>query len=238
MKIAIVGYGKMGKMVDQKATSRGHEIVLKISSSNTEDFDQSDFKDVEMAIEFTGPETAKDNVIRLLEWGVPVVSGSTGWLNEMDLVMDIIKKTKGTLFYASNFSISVNIFFEINKRLASLMEKMSGYDINIEETHHLQKKDAPSGTAISLANQIIQNNDLTESWMNEASTDEKIIPIISKRERGVPGTHVVKYVSPFDEIHISHIAHSRDAFALGAILAAEWTLGRIGYFEMKNMLNH
>lgn len=236
MNIAIVGYGKMGKIIEQKAKDRNHNVTLKITSKNIELFRQESFKNVDVAIEFTGPSNASSNISRLIEWGVPVVSGSTGWLEDLDDILEKLYSSETAFFYASNFSISVNIFFEINKKLASLMDG-KGYQAGIEEIHHIEKKDAPSGTAISLAEGIIQHQKNLTEWVNKSSEVENSLPIISKRIDNVPGTHSVTYNSAFDSIEIKHVAHSRDAFAIGAVFAAEWIIGKMGFFGMNDMLN-
>jgi 4-hydroxy-tetrahydrodipicolinate reductase len=236
MKIAIVGYGKMGKIIEQKALKRGHDIGPKINSTNIEDFNSENFKDVDIAIEFTGPDYAFRNILNLVKWTIPVVSGSTGWLQKIDDVKKELAIYNGAFFYASNFSIAVNVFFELNKILAFLTKKDSNFKIRIEEIHHLEKKDAPSGTAITLANQIIENNDSIDNWSIVKTADGNGLTIDSKREDGVPGTHIVTYSSAFDEIEIKHVAKSRDSFAEGAVLAAEWLIDKKGYFGMEDML--
>ena len=234
MKIALIGYGKMGKTIESIALLRGHEIVLRLDVHNTEDFERLAAADV--AIEFTRPESAFDNLKRCIAAKVPVICGTTGWLQQYDTVKELCQKEDSALFYASNYSIGVNIFFEINRYLATMMNKYPMYDIRMEETHHTQKLDAPSGTAITLANNILENIDRKSNWTHhtEGAADE--IVITAKRIDPAPGTHIVTYDSAIDTIEISHTAHSREGFATGAVLAAEWIFGKKGVFTMKDML--
>lgn len=236
MKIALIGYGKMGQAIEKIALQRGHTISLKISIDNTEDNTVDNLRQADVAIEFTGPESAFDNINRCFEAGVPVVSGSTGWLRRYEEALWNCNSTNGALLYASNFSIGVNIFFEVNKKLAELMASQKEYDVSMEETHHTQKKDAPSGTAITLAEQILELNPFKKKWVNEVSADSNDLEILSKREDPAPGTHSIKYHSEIDDIEIIHTAHSRNGFALGAVLAAEFLYGRQGVFNMKDVL--
>lgn len=236
MKIAIIGYGKMGRIIEEIAIERGHEVVLKISSQNTDEFNANNLKSVDVAIEFTNPHVAFMNVMDLLDAGVSVVCGSTGWQDQMELANNKCLE-KGTSFiWASNFSIGVNLFWEINKRMAQIMAPHLNYHPKIEETHHVHKKDAPSGTAITTAEHILHINPALNSWKLGNETDLNELPIIAHRIEEVPGTHEVKYVSEIDEIKLSHIAHSRKGFALGAILAAEFIYNKKGVFEMCNVL--
>ena len=236
MNIALIGYGKMGKTIEQVAIERGHHIKLKIDLNNLDAFNQQNFEHIDAAIEFTGPHTAYDNIIKCIELGKPVVSGSTGWLEHLENVESACLEKKGSFLYASNFSVGVNIFFEINKKLAQLMEGKNQYDVSIKEIHHTQKKDAPSGTAITLAEQILSNNTSKLNWVNDVPASKNQLFIKSERIDPYPGLHEVKYMSAVDEIRIMHEAHSRDGFALGAVLAAEFIATRKGIFTMKDVL--
>ena len=236
MKIALVGYGKMGKAIEEMAIERGHEVVLKIHSSNIGDLTAENLNGVDVAIEFTTPASAYDNVIKLIHANVPVVCGSTGWLSRLNEVSIACANSNGAFLYASNFSIGVNIFFELNKYLAKIMANHKDYSLAIEEIHHTAKKDSPSGTAVTLANQAMQNNDAYTSWKNEEQALKPIIPIRSVRTDPAPGTHIVKYSSDIDDIEIKHTAHNRKGFALGAVLAAEFIIGRHGIFSMSDVL--
>lgn len=230
MKIALLGYGKMGQAIEKIATERGHEIILKIDQ-NTQNYT---FENVDIAIEFSTPESAFANISKALQAKIPVVAGTTGWLSKYNEAVELCKANNTAFLYASNFSIGVNIFFEINKALAQLMKNLPEYSVSIEEIHHTQKLDAPSGTAISLAETIIENSSKTHWKLNEAYENE--IPITAKRIENTPGTHTVTYQSDIDTIEIKHTAHNRKGFALGAVLAAEWILGREGIFSMKEVL--
>ena len=236
MKIAIIGYGKMGKAIEEIAISKGHEIVLKIDLSNTSDFTKENVQKANVAIEFTGPDTAFENISSCFEWGVPVISGSTGWLANFEKAKKLCEEKKGCLIYASNFSIGVNLFFEINKQVAALMEPYENYDVSMTETHHTEKKDAPSGTAISLAEQILAKIGRKNKWVNEASNEASDLIIRSERIDPAPGTHTVTYASPIDSIEITHTAHTRKGFAGGALLAAEFANQKMGIFTMKDVL--
>jgi 4-hydroxy-tetrahydrodipicolinate reductase len=236
MNIALIGYGKMGKTIEQVAVSRGHHIKLKIDLNNLDDFNQINFNDIDVAIEFTGPHTAYNNILKCLEYKTPVVCGSTGWLEHISDVENKCKSSNGSFLYASNFSVGVNIFFEVNKKLAQLMEGKNQYDIFIREIHHTQKKDAPSGTAITIAEQILSNNTSKQHWVNDKPSSKEELYIKSERIDPYPGLHEVTYSSEIDEIQIIHNAHSRDGFALGAVLAAEYVANRKGIFTMKDVL--
>lgn len=236
MKIALLGYGKMGKIIERLALKQGHEIVLKIGSNNIEDLNPKNLQKAEVAIEFSQPEAAFNNIKMCLENGVAVVSGTTAWLDKMEAAKEICARNKGAFFYASNFSIGVNIFFELNKRLAELMDAYPQYQIGMEEIHHTEKVDAPSGTAITLVNDIIDNVARKSKWVKEVAGDDNEIPIVSKRVDNVPGTHGISYRSEIDSIVMIHTAHSRVGFASGAILAAEWLIGKEGCFGMSDML--
>jgi 4-hydroxy-tetrahydrodipicolinate reductase len=231
MKIALLGYGKMGKTIEQVALSRGHDIVIKTSEEAGYDIQQAD-----VAIDFSVPSAAFFNIVNCFKHQVPVVSGTTGWLHNYEKALKICKDENGSFIYASNFSLGVNIFFELNTHLAKLMNSHKQYSIEMEEIHHTQKLDAPSGTAISLAKTIIDKNDMYTDWkLNE--TELGFVPIHAKRLPNIPGTHTIIYNSPTDSIKIEHVAHNRDGFALGAVIAAEWLLGKTGVYTMKDVLN-
>ncbi len=231
MRIGLFGYGKMGQLIAQMAEARGHEIVARIDQPD----DPVPFDGMDVAIDFSSPEAAYDNISRCLEAGVPVVSGTTGWLDRYQDAQELCRKNEGAFIYASNFSLGVNLFFELNARLAALMENAPGYEARIEEIHHTQKLDAPSGTAITLAEGIVANSKYSGWQAGEAS--EGKLPVASRRIGDVPGTHRISYESEVDRIEIIHTAHNRKGFALGAIVAAEWILGKKGVFTMKDVLN-
>jgi len=236
MKIALIGYGKMGHAIEEIAVAKGHEIVLTINIDNTADFTDEAIKNADVAIEFTGPETAFDNIMKCIENGVPVVSGSTGWLDRLKEVEDAVKDRDGAFLYSSNYSIGVNLFFEVNTYLARLMRDYPEYDVQMEEIHHTQKKDAPSGTAISLAEQILGNLGRKKDWVNQVAANKDELSIISKRVDPAPGTHVITYTSDIDDIEIKHTAHSRKGFASGAVVAAEFLDDRKGIYSMRDVL--
>ncbi len=236
MKIALIGYGKMGKAIESIAVNKGHEIVLKIDIQNNQDFTEAAIQKADVAIEFTGPHSAFENVKKCVTWGVPVVSGSTGWLHQWDEIKNLCEAKSGTLIYSSNYSIGVNLFFELNKQLAQLMEPYNSYDVSMTEVHHTEKKDAPSGTAISLAEQILANLGRKNKWVNAASANSNELVIQSERIDPAPGTHIVKYSSEIDDIEIIHTAHTRIGFASGAVLAAEFAFEKKGIFTMKDVL--
>ena len=235
MNIAIIGYGKMGKVIEEIAIKRGHTIVLKISSSNAHELTTENLKKADAAIEMTQPEAAKNNVLLCLEAGVPVTSGTTGWNTEIPEAHKAAQNNNTAFLYASNYSVGVNIFFELNQALAKLMNGHGDYDVKMTEIHHTQKKDSPSGTAITLANQVIDNLSRKTKWSEEETGDD-ILHITALREEGVPGTHTVTYTSAIDDIEITHTAHNRTGFALGAVLAAEFIAGKKGVFTMKDVL--
>ena len=230
MNIAIVGYGKMGKEIEKILIERGHHISAKISIDNIEDLGTLNPKNTDVAIEFTSPESAFQNINNLLDQGVKVVSGSTGWLGDLDKINQSVVDKKRTFFYASNYSLGVNITFRLNEILAKMMEG-KGYKVSMEEIHHIHKLDSPSGTAITLAEGIINNSDMS-SWKEGEVISDDSLPIHSKREGEVPGTHIVNYESPEDAIQIKHTAHSRRGFALGAVLVAEWIENKSGFLTM------
>ena len=236
MKIALIGYGKMGKAIEAIALNRGHEISFKISIDNQPDLLLINPTNTDVAIEFTQPESAFDNLKQCIENSIPVVCGSTGWLENKPAIEKLTIEKNTSFFYASNFSVGVNIFFHLNKVLAKLMSGFSGYEIGMEEIHHTEKKDAPSGTAITLAEGILENNSTKTNWVNSSRYLENELPIASKRIENVPGTHVVAYNSVIDSIEIAHTAHSREGFALGAVLAAEFIATKKGVFGMDDML--
>ena len=236
MKIALIGYGKMGKAIETIALNKGHEIVLKIDIQNSQDFTEAALQKADVAIEFTGPHSAYENVKKCIAWGVPVVSGSTGWLDQWAVIKDLCEEKNGTLIYSSNYSIGVNLFFELNKQLAQLMQPYNSYDVSMTEVHHTEKKDAPSGTAISLAEQILAQIGRKNKWVNAASENSNELVIQSERIDPAPGTHMVKYSSEVDDIEIIHTAHTRIGFARGAVLAAEFAFEKKGIFTMKDVL--
>lgn len=237
MNIAIIGYGKMGRTIEQIALTKGHQIVLKVNADNLQDFTAANLAAADVAIEFSQPESAFDNITTCLKLGCPVISGTTGWLDRMTEAKTICDTHQTGFVYASNFSIGVNIFFAINQRLAEMMNAQEQYAIEMEEIHHTQKLDAPSGTAITLAEDILEKVNRKDKWMNELTSTSSHLPIISKRIDKVPGTHQVSYISPVDTIEIKHTAHSREGFARGAILAAEWIVGKKGCFSMSDVLD-
>lgn len=230
MRIALLGYGKMGKVIERIALERGHEIVLRKDSSDT--FDGIENADV--AIDFSIPDAAVGNISACLNSNIPVISGTTGWLEHYHDVAQLCDEKQGAFIYGSNFSLGVNIFFELNSYLAKMMSKFSQYKVSMEEIHHIQKLDAPSGTAITLAKDIIAETDYSSWAIGNPKEDE--IFIDAKREENVPGTHTVVYNSDVDSIEIKHTAHSREGFALGAVVAAEWLYGKKGIFTMKDVL--
>lgn len=232
MKIALLGYGKMGKVIEKIALERGHEIVHKKSSSDS----YLGLENADVAIDFSIPASAVENISECLNRGIPVVSGTTGWLEEYPKMVALCENKNGSFIYGSNFSLGVNLFFELNSYLAKMMSKFKTYSVSMEEIHHTQKLDAPSGTAISLAKGIIENTDYT-SWTLDANPKEKELPIEALRIENVPGTHSIFYTSEVDTIEIKHTAHSREGFALGSVVAAEWLVGKKGVFTMKDVLD-
>jgi 4-hydroxy-tetrahydrodipicolinate reductase len=236
MKIALIGYGKMGKAIEAIAVEKGHTIAFKFDVSNQKEFTIANLEQCDVAIEFTSPHSAVYNIKRCFDAGVPVVCGSTGWLAEWDEVKADCEFKSGSLVYASNYSIGVNLFFELNTYLAQLMKNHTDYDVMLEEIHHTEKKDAPSGTAITLAEQIIQNITSKKSWVNHISDNANELAIISERIDPAPGTHKIKYQSTIDDIEIIHTAHNRLGFAGGAVLAAEFIVGKTGVYTMKQVL--
>ena len=232
MKVALLGYGKMGKEIEQIAIQRGHSIVIKADIDT-----EYDVREADVAIDFSVPSSAFSNIANCFSNSVPVISGTTGWLDDYDKAVSLCKEKNGAFIYASNFSLGVNIFFELNKTLAKLMNQLKQYKVSIEEIHHTQKLDAPSGTAITLANGIIENSDY-ENWkLIEENPVKMELPITAKRIEKVPGTHTVSYESEVDRIDIKHTAYNRQGFALGAVIASEWLLGKTGVFTMNDVLN-
>ena len=232
MKIALLGYGKMGKVIEKIAVSRGHEVILKIDKDST----PYDITSVDVAINFSTPESAVENIRIALENNIPVISGTTGWLSEMEFINTLCAAKNGAFIYASNFSLGVNIFFELNKHLAKMMKNLSDYQVDIEEIHHTQKQDAPSGTAITLAEDVLQHS-THDSWGLAPLNDNDKLVITAKRIDSVPGTHTVNYSSEVDRISLTHTAHNREGFGLGAVVAAEWIIGKSGVFTMNDALN-
>jgi 4-hydroxy-tetrahydrodipicolinate reductase len=231
MNIALLGYGKMGRVIESIALQRGHTIVLKVTSKDN----NYSLSDTDVAIDFSTPGSAIDNITKCLTNAIPVISGTTGWLDNYDNIVNLCRAKNGTFLYASNFSLGVNIFFELNKVLSKLMEGLPQYKVSIKEVHHTQKLDAPSGTAISLANEIIKNSEYKNWTLKKPKTSE--IGITAERLENVPGTHEINYDSNVDSLKITHTAHSREGFALGAVIAAEWIHGKKGVFTMKDVLN-
>ncbi len=236
MRIALIGYGKMGQAIESIALAKGHEIVLKIDINNAADLNRENIAKADVAIEFTGPHSAFANVMKCLELGIPVICGSTGWLDNWGEAKKYCEQQNGTLLYASNYSIGVNLFFELNTFLAKLMRNHTDYNVTMEEIHHTQKKDAPSGTAITLAEQVLQNIPGKKQWVNHLSNNPGELEIISERADPAPGTHKIKYSSSVDDIEIIHTAHNRVGFAGGALLAAEFVISKKGIFGMKEVL--
>ena len=235
MKIALIGYGKMGKTIEQIAIARGHEIVARIDIDNQQDFESAEFKSADVAIEFSQPQSAMDNYRRAFAAGVKVVSGTTGWLESMPEVKEACANGN-TFFYSSNYSLGVNIFFALNKYLAKIMNGFANYEVSMEETHHIHKLDAPSGTAITLAEGIIENISRKEGWVEGVEPNTQQIGITSFRRDEVPGIHTIKYESDVDTITITHDAKSRAGFALGAVVAAEFIKDKTGFITMQDML--
>lgn len=231
MKIALLGYGKMGQTIEKIAKNRGHEIVLVVDK----DSPAYDISIADVAIDFSIPSSAVDNISNCLNNNVPIISGTTGWLDSFEDMKSLCAKNEGAFIYASNYSLGVNIFFELNNHLAKMMGNLNQYDVAIEEIHHKQKLDEPSGTAITLAEGVIEQTKNTQ-WELDKATEENSIPITAVRSPEVPGTHTITYNSEVDQIDIKHTAHNRQGFALGAVVAAEWIIGKKGVFTMKDVL--
>jgi len=237
MKIALIGYGKMGKTIEALGSQQGHSFPLIIDIDNPEDLNFVKIEEIDAAIEFSSPASAPENVLRCLELGLPVVSGTTGWNHRLMEIKSLCRERKGTFFHASNFSIGVNILFTMNRKLAAIMNKFPQYQISMEEVHHIHKLDAPSGTAITLAEEIIEELDHIKSWSLNEQTDPSAIHINAIREGEVKGKHTIRYESPLDSLSITHNAKSRDSFAAGALLAAMFIRDKKGVFGMNDLLN-
>jgi 4-hydroxy-tetrahydrodipicolinate reductase len=237
MRIVLIGYGKMGKEIERIAIDRGHQIVSKIDIENPDDLISLTNKEVDVAIEFSNPVSAFSNIMKCIEKQIPIVCGTTGWLEKKAEVEKATQSFDSTFFYASNYSIGVNLFFKLNKQLAKLMQPHAGYDIYTNEIHHIEKKDSPSGTAITIAEGIMSQYPNKNKWVNNEIPGADEIAIWSQRESTKPGTHTVKYISKVDQIEVTHEAFSREGFALGAVIAAEWILGKKGVLGMDDMLN-
>ena len=233
MNIILLGYGKMGRTIEKIAMNRGHEISARIDIDNQSELD---YAEGDVVIEFSHPDSTFNNITKCLLRKLPVVSGTTGWLGRREEVVDLCSQVDGTFFYASNYSLGVNLFFKVNEYLAKMMNGFPEYEIAMDEIHHSEKKDAPSGTAISLAEGILKNVTRKKSWVSKKTRKAEEIYIGSFRIDQVPGTHIVKYESPIDDIEIKHTAHSRDGFALGAVLVAEWAQNRKGVLSMDDFL--
>ncbi len=236
MKIALIGYGKMGKVIERIALERGHTVLLKISSKNANDFTLDNLKECDVAIDFTTPELAINNIYKCFGANIPIVVGTTGWYDNFDLVVEKCKQQNQTFLHATNCSLGVNLFFELNNKLAKLMNSQNDYNVSIEEIHHKQKLDAPSGTAITLAEGLIDNYSKKNAWKCDEEVVGNELLISAVRKEGVPGTHSIKYNSEIDEIEIKHTAHNREGFAKGAVVAAEYIFNKKGVFTMKDVL--
>ena len=236
MRIALIGYGKMGKAIEDIAIAQGYTILFKFDIGNQAEFTIENLQQCDVAIEFTSPHSAVNNLKKCFDAGVPVVCGSTGWLAQWDDIVADCTAKNAAMVYASNYSIGVNLFFELNIYLATLMNKHTNYDVMLDEIHHTEKKDAPSGTAITLAEQVLQNITNKTTWVNNQSTNPDELTITSKRIDPAPGTHKITYHSPIDDIEITHTAHNRMGFAGGAVLAAAFIVGKKGVYNMKQVL--
>jgi 4-hydroxy-tetrahydrodipicolinate reductase len=236
MNIAIIGYGRMGHEIESIAIKRGHKIKLIVDQDNTNDLNETNLKPVDVAIEFSLPSEAATNIIKCLDAGVPVVSGTTGWLEDYDRVVEICKKKNGSFIHSSNFSIGVNLLFRLSKELAAYMNSYEDYNVSIEEIHHIKKLDAPSGTAITLASGISENHKAYKGWHSGEEEKEGSIPVHSVREGSVPGTHIVTWDSEIDKLTLKHEAKNRKGLALGAVVAAEFISSRSGIFTMNDVI--
>jgi 4-hydroxy-tetrahydrodipicolinate reductase len=244
MKLALLGYGKMGQIIERLALERGHEVVLKIHIDNIDELTTSNLRKADVAIDFSAPSAALSNIYACFDANIPVVVGTTGWYGELQQVKNDCLDRNNTLLYGSNFSIGVNLFFHINEVMARLMNKFPDYEVQVEEIHHTEKLDAPSGTAMTIAEGIIENLDRKEEWVNEVEgtpfdevVKEDQLLITSQRIENVPGTHTVVYSSEVDEIELKHTAHSRAGFALGAVIAAEWLQHKQGFYNIADIFN-
>jgi len=236
MNILILGYGKMGRSIEKIATDRGHNIVEIIDLGNIDILDSLEPDKIDVAIEFSQPDAAFENIMKCMTKGIKVVSGTTGWLDKKQVIEDACKKNNGSFFYASNYSIGVNLFLQLNKYLARIMSDYPQYIPEMTEIHHTEKKDAPSGTAITLAEDLILENSAIKGWENQAVEDKNTLAITSKREGMVPGTHSLRYISDIDQIEITHEAFGREGFALGAVMVAEWIINQTGLLSMNDFL--
>ena len=236
MKAAIIGYGKMGREIERILTERGHEAALIIDTDNAHELDAAHLAGIDVALEFTTPETAYRNIRTCIECGVAAVSGTTGWTDRLGELQELCRERGGALFYASNYCLGVNLMFRLNRQLAAMIDRVGGYDVRIEEVHHTQKKDAPSGTAITLAEGIISEIGRKTGWVNEPSDDLSQIVVTSLREGAVPGTHTVTYESDDDRIELKHTIKNRRTLALGAVVAAEFLCGKKGVYTMDDLL--
>ncbi|WP_161891192.1 4-hydroxy-tetrahydrodipicolinate reductase [Pontibacter russatus] len=237
MRILLIGYGKMGRTIEQTALAKGHEIIGKVAHDNAHELKDFTGANTDVAIEFTHPESAFGNVSYCLVHGIPVVSGSTGWLDRLEEAVALCLKKQGAFFYASNYSVGVNLFFHFNEYIASKMKDYPEYSVSVREVHHLQKVDKPSGTGITAAEGILASYPNLKGWVSDNPEEKSKLNIISERAPDVVGTHVVTYSSEIDQIELGHVAHSRAGFAEGAVMAAEWLIGRQGIYGMKDMLN-
>ncbi len=238
MKTAIIGYGKMGREIEKILAERGHETVLVIDAENAADLDARHLADVDVALEFTTPATAYENIRTCIECGTPVVSGTTGWTTRLPELEALCREKGGALFYASNFCLGVNLLFKLNRQLAAMIDRIGGYEVAIEEVHHVHKKDAPSGTAITLAEGIIDNLHTKTGWVNDATAAPEQIAIHSVREGEIPGIHTVGYESEDDRIELRHTIKNRRTLALGAVVAAEFLCNKRGVFTMNDLLEN
>jgi 4-hydroxy-tetrahydrodipicolinate reductase len=235
MKIALIGYGKMGKEIEAIALQRGHTIVLKIDKDNSETVTTGELQTADVAIEFSTPHTVLENIKKCLSASIPIVVGTTGWYDQFDAIKKNCTEKNGSIFHATNFSLGVNLFFKVNTYLAELMNKYEDYEVSMEEIHHIHKLDKPSGTAITLANQVIANIDRKNKWSIDPVSEDSLF-IKDIREGEVPGTHIIKYHSEIDDIEIMHKAHNRKGFALGALIAAEFLNGKKGIYTMSDII--
>ena len=238
LNIGLIGYGKMGKTIEKLAIKKNHEIILRISSKEALELSIPNLKALDVAIEFSRPESAIDNLRILANNRIPTICGTTGWLESYNDIKNLFIENDTPFLYASNFSVGVNILFEINKKLAKMMNRFSEYNVEIMESHHIEKKDAPSGTAITIAEQILENIDRKNDWQNSKSTDSSLLDIESVREADVKGYHEINYVSAIDKISLSHEAYSREGFAMGALLSAEWIVGKTGIYQFADVMKN
>ncbi|MEG1076910.1 MAG: 4-hydroxy-tetrahydrodipicolinate reductase [Mucinivorans sp.] len=236
MKVAIIGYGKMGHEIERVLTSRAHQIVLIVDKDNPEDLTVENLQKADVAIEFSAPTAAYDNILKCIEASTPIVCGTTAWLDKYHTVVEKCKAADGAFFYASNYSVGVNLFFAVNRQLAQMMSRFSQYDVTLSEVHHTAKKDAPSGTAITLAEGILAAGGLKKEWHLGTTTEPQQLEVTSIRRSVVPGTHTVVWESEADRIEIEHMAKNRSGFAVGAVMAAEFLVGKRGVYTMSDLL--